>query len=82
MKYQVSIGLDIYIPVRAMFPVYGSQKSNQSSTYQDNYVQSAPISKDPTSDQHIQPGISTIVTFYFLWLIMRSNVHCFMLVSV
>lgn len=76
MKYQVSIGLDIYIPVRAMLPVYGSQKSNQSSTYQDNYiVQSAPISKDPTSDQRTQPGISTIVPFYFLWLIMRSNNH-------
>lgn len=41
-------------------------------------VQSAPISKDPTSDQHTQPGISTIVPFYFLWLIMRSNNHSFM----
>lgn len=74
MKYQVSIGLDIYIPVRAMV----AKKVTNHQHIKITIVQSAPISKDPTSDQRIQPGISTIVTFYFLWLIMRSNNHSFM----
>lgn len=47
MKYQVLIGLDIYIPVRAMFPVYGSQISNQSSTYQGNYSPIVTYIKGP-----------------------------------